>query len=185
MKKKFTLSRREKILLLILAVILLGFGYFRLIHQPVRDGILEATGRQNAAETQLLIEAGKLGQMNRMEQELAELTADKGADAFDLPAYDNMQHIMVQLNAILSASREYRLTFGELQFNDQGLVSRPIQMEFTAESYEVARTIMDQLYGSSFRCRLGNISISSPNKNIGDSAVKVSMTVTFYELIPD
>jgi Tfp pilus assembly protein PilO len=182
MNKKITLSKRETVLLLILVVLLLGFGYFKLIHQPVANGIKEAQERQSTAETQLLIEAGKLSQMKKMEQELDELITAEGEDAFELPRYDNMRHVMIQLNTILSASQEYSLTFGELRFGEHGLVSRPIQMEFTADNYEVARMIIEQLHNCPFRCRVSDINISAEGKeSISYDCVNVSLTVTFFE----
>ena len=182
MNKKITLSKRETVLLLIFVAILLGFGYFKLIHQPVVDGIKEAQERQATAETQLLIETGKLQQMKKMEQELEELLAAEGEDAFDLPRYDNMQHVMIQLNTILAATQEYSLTFGELRFDEHGLVSRPIQMEFYAGNYEVAREIIDQLYNCPFRCRISDINISSESSDsIYYDRAKVTLTLTFFE----
>lgn len=183
MNKKATLSKRETVLLLILVAILLGFGYFKLIHQPVTEGIKAAQEQQATAETQLLIEAGKLQQMKKMEQELEALFAAEGEDAFELPQYDNMQHVMIQLNTILTASQEYSLTFGELHFDAHGLVARPIQMEFSADNYDAARAIIEQLYGCPFRCRISDINISAGKGSISYNTVTVSLTATFYEQV--
>ena len=178
--KKRNLTKREKVLLIILAALLLGFCYFKLIHEPVRDAILDAAERQSVAETETMLELGRYQQMRKLEAELEALAAEGGEDQYELPAYDNLQSVMIQLNAILSVSREYSLTFGDLHVSESGLVSRPIRMTLTAGSYETARSIINNLSQCPYRCRISDISVSAYD-SVAYEPVELSLTVTFYE----
>ncbi len=175
------LTRREKVLLLLLALLLLAMGYMKLFYEPLQTERIAAETRLADAEDAQLLEQARLHQMRQMEAELEKLKADGAAKAAEIPAYDNIENVMVQLNAILSAAQEYSLTFSEVAFGEDGTVSRPIQMTFTAVSYAAARTILNDLYHGWYRCSLSGMSVSADEDVSRDSPVNVSLTVTFYE----
>ena len=58
MNRSFT--TREKILLLLLTIMILGVGYFKLFYQPMREQITANQQRQIAAEDQFSVEAVRL-----------------------------------------------------------------------------------------------------------------------------
>ena len=62
------LTLREKVLLLILIVLVMVLGYFKLLYEPVSDRI--ARCREDTAQEQLALEqnAVRLAQMEKMEQ---------------------------------------------------------------------------------------------------------------------
>lgn len=176
-------TRREKALLLVLTFMLIGLGYLKLIHEPVQTALLEAQNRQANAEDVLVVEQARLEQMRAMEKELEALKAGGTIEDAELPYYDNIENVMVQLNAILTPAQQYSLTFAEPQQDEDGLVSRPIQMNFTAGSYQTARTIMNDLYHCWYRCSISNISVTG-QEDVSQGDVSVSLTATFYEQIP-
>ena len=65
------LTLREKVLLLILIVLVMVLGYFKLLYEPVSDRI--ARCREDTAQEQLALEqnAVRLAQMEKMEQAAA------------------------------------------------------------------------------------------------------------------
>lgn len=178
MNRVFT--RREMIMLLILALLLLGLGYFKLVHEPVQEGIHAAENRKAEAETAFMVEAARLEQMRAMEAEIEALKAAGEESNAILPDYDNVENVMVQLNAILAAADQYSLTFEEIAVSEEGLVSRPIRLRFTAGRYDTARRIIDGLYHSYYRCGVSEITVISEN-DLSNEPVEVAMTITFFE----
>ena len=65
------------------------------------------------------------------------------------------------------------------------IVTRNIRFSFTAESYDQAKLILGQLTGTGYRCLMHSVSVS-PAENgeeIEEGPLKVSGTITFYELM--
>lgn len=180
MNRVFT--RREKCLLLLLTVLLLGLGYVKLFLEPLQRNLAVMEDRQAAAADQLLLEQTKLAQLQTMETGLEEMR-NAGAAAAEIPAYDNVENVMVQLHAILAAAQEYSLTFSDVQIGEAGLVSRPIQLTFTAGSYAAARQIIDNLSNSRYRCTVESLSAAAEQDLRRDNPVTVNLTMTFFEKI--
>lgn len=179
MHREFT--QREKVLLLLLTVLLMALGYVKLFFEPLQANLAAAQARQAEAENTLLVEQVKLSRMQAMEAELEALKASGNVQDAALPPYDNVENVMVQLNAILSAAQDYSLTFQEVAFGEDGLASRPIQMTFTAGRYDAARSILNDLYHCYYRCSLDSVAVSAEEDVSRNSPVTVSLTVTFYE----
>lgn len=179
MNREFT--PREKVLLLVLVLLLIGLGYFKIIHEPVQEAMLTAAERRNEAETATTVEVARLQQMRAMEEELAQLKAEGNEANAELPDYDNVQSVMSQLNAILATAREYELTFDEVQIGEEGLVARPIRLSFIARNYRTARIIINKLYHCRFRCGLSDITVLCEETDVSTEPVEVHLTVTFYE----
>ena len=91
------LTLREKVLLLILIVLVMVLGYFKLLYEPVSDRI--ARCREDTAQEQLALEqnAVRLAQMEKMEQALADIRAAGGSKA-----------IPVDVRVILATNRNLR-----------------------------------------------------------------------------
>ena len=72
MKKEFT--RREKILLLVLAVLVIGLGYYKFVLQPINSKISDY--RNMESELQLEYEQNqiKAARINMMEKEIQKAT---------------------------------------------------------------------------------------------------------------
>lgn len=61
------------------------------------------------------------------------------------------------------------------------LVTRPIELSFTATDYATVRTIMNELYHCRFRCAIEQIAVSA-NENLSvNNDISVSLSITFYE----
>lgn len=176
MNRVFT--QREKVLLLILTAILLAVGYMKLFREPLQSELFAAQERQAAASDALLVESVKLKRLETMQAELAQMNAAEQTGV--LPVYDNVKNVMVQLNAILSATEEYSLQFDEVVFGEE-LISRPISMSFTASGYSAARAVLNRLYHGEYRCALSNLTVSSAQDVTRDKPVTVNLTLTFYE----
>lgn len=181
MNRAFT--QREKILLLILTVMLLVLAYFKGFYQPLEERSEAAQLAQSNALDELTFEQTKNQRMNAMQKELDDLKAQGVLEDAVVPNYDNVENVMVQLNSILSAAVDYQLTFSDVQDTGDGLMSRPVQMTFTAVNYAQARKILDDLYHCYYRCALSDLSIAGQNDIANDTQVSVSVTATFLEKI--
>ena len=186
------LTLREKILLCILALLILGATYFFAVHQPVVTGLEELAIAQQEAEDANLILQAKEQKLNQMRAELEEILAQPFAA--QTQQYDNLQKIMIFLNTTLSATQEYNLSFQPLTMpEDSNVVRRVIDMNFSCSSYEQARALLETLRTCEYRCQLGNASISpSTSDQVADvnslanllkGPVQVQVTVTFYEAL--
>ena len=100
MNRAFT--TREKILLVILAVLLIGIGYFKLILEPINSSIETYQSNTAAEQDEILLNTVTLAQMKMMQTELDEIHAS--GNAKPLPSYDNSDKLLVELNQILDKS---------------------------------------------------------------------------------
>ncbi len=179
MRREFT--QREKALLLVLVVVLLLSGYVKLFLDPLNAQMSDAQNQLAQAQDLLTVEQTKLARMQKMQTELED--GDISGEV-EIPDYDNINNVMIQLDTILTAASDYQMTFAELQFGNE-LVSRPIQMTFTAGSYSGARAILTALYQCKYCCALSGISVVSSDQNgsgdVKEQEVTVKLTATFYE----
>ena len=116
-----------------------------------------------------------LASQEKMEQELDALLSGEQAPE-EMPYYDNIQSIMVELNGILSDAQEYSLRFSSAQGEDH-VMERRVTMPFTCSSYATAKSILHRIQESALRCQLEDLSLSQRE----NGAVQVTVTVVFYE----
>lgn len=128
MDREFT--PREKGMLLLLAVLLLALGYMKLFYAPVQQAVEDNQQRQTELQDQALIEQTRALKMQVMEKELEELKAGNAVPDAQVPDYDNVQRVMIELNAILARAQEYSLAFDDVSLDDSGLVRRPVELTF-------------------------------------------------------
>lgn len=184
LSKQFT--RREKVLLCILGLILVGSAYFFAVHQPVETALQELRLQQEEAQSGIMILEIKAQRLDDMRAELNEILSQP--DPSETPKYDNLQQVMVFLNAILGSTADYSLSFQPVEPPEEGaVVRRVIQMSFTCPTYEEARSVVESLRGCVYRCQLGSLSMSPAAREREQSAglaggpVQVSLTATFFE----
>ena len=175
MKRKF--STREKVLLVILAVLLVGSLYYVAVDQPVRNTIADATARQQEAESALTIDLAKLARMHQMQAALAELEQDAKPN---VPDFDNARYVIRLLDTVLSQAEGVVLTFPQ-PVTKGDIVRRSVDMRFVCSGYASARRILDKLYNGPFRCEIANFSMT----DLTGEYTEVLATVTFFEFVVD
>lgn len=89
-------TTREKVLLVILAVLVIAVGYWKLILTPINDSIADLNAQTVSEQDAILTNSARLSRMRQMQQELETLLADP--DAKPLPDYDNSERLLVELN---------------------------------------------------------------------------------------
>ena len=185
--KQFT--RREKVLLVILALLLVFAFYFLAVHRPVTEALDRIQLESETITTDLTVLETKQQRMEQMQAELDEILAQP--NVAEIPTYDNLQQVMDFLNTVLSSASEYTLSFQSLQQPENGsILRRSMQMTFISASYDGARNMIEHLQNCPYRCLLSDFSIapatadgqSSDNSAaLLDGPVQVSVTLTFYE----
>ena len=126
-----------------------------LFYLPAADRTagLEASIQQSTAI--LDQSAAMLASQEKMEQELDALLSGEQAPE-EMPYYDNIQSIMVELNGILSDAQEYSLRFSSAQGEDH-VMERRVTMPFTCSSYATAKSILHRIQESALRCQLEDL----------------------------
>lgn len=177
LSRKFTM--REKVLLLVMAVMLLGLFYYQVVYKQTERMISEYDTID--LESELTIVQGKAARKKKMEQEMAE----GGQKATGVVAsYNNITNEINELNAILANADTFTLDFGEAKAEGT-TVRRDIQVSFHTGSYAKMKELLQQLHDCKYRCLIRNVSVSANDSNKkginSGSDINVSLTVTFYE----
>ena len=173
---KHVFTNREKILLVILAVLLIAVGYWKLILTPINDDIADLQSKTASEQDAMIQSAAQLSQLNRMKSELETVLADP--DAKPLPDYDNSERLLVALNTILSGT-DYTLNFANPTPLETGsaILARPISLTFEVSTYSAARAVLDALHDSQYV----NL-ISDLNMDLKGSTVRTTLSLTYFEL---
>lgn len=169
------LSTRERVLLLLLAVIAIVSGYILLFYLPTTQRI-ESLNAQITQSQELVAQLdAKLASQQQMENKLEQLSAQDAQVPY-MPAYDNIQAVMTELHAILAGCQEYSLSFQSEQGEDH-VFYRRVSIPFTCSSYEQAQEILQKLHDSTLRGLLEDVQILQQE----DGTVKASATIIFFE----
>jgi len=175
MKRKLT--PREWALLAVLTAVAAASGYLMLFRAPMLRQRDEMRRETALCLEQLDVARQRAEEKRRMERELEELFAG-GDGPLGLSPYDNSQAVMVELNRVLAAAKDYSLAFSTPDESD-AVVRRSVSFSFTAPDYAAARAILQELHDSSYRCLLGDLSVSVGHGS--GSITSVTGTVVFFE----
>lgn len=169
------LTLRERVLLLLLAILAAASGYVLLFYMPTTQR-LASLNTQIAQSQELVAQLdAKLASQRQMEQQLEQLIAQDAQVPY-MPAYDNLQAVMVELHTILAGCREYSLSFQSEQ-GENNIFYRHVSIPFTCGSYEQAQEILQKLHDSTLRGLLEDTQLSQQE----DGTVNVLATITFFE----
>lgn len=185
------LSKREKILLAVLAVIIVVVCWYKFIYEPVNNQIAQLNSDQNAEQTDLLVLIPKIKQKNEMQAAVDEIKASGSVEK--IPVYDNSKELMVALNKVMSTADSYSIDFGQAD-RDGYIFIHKILINFTTRGYKQARQIIDQLTTETFVNQISDVRFSnrSVTRNVinkkGETVTRteeetqVSLTITFFEI---
>lgn len=170
-------TKREKALILVLALILMALGYYQFIFRPTQDAIQVARDTEAALQTELDVVTMKTLRLNRMQNEVDELVAGGKVDR--MPSYNNHKEELARLNEILQDTEQYSVSFANVtQDGDQ--IRRNFSLQFTVSDLAALRRILSQLSHSGYRCLVDDIRCVSTVTE-GRTTLNASMTATFYE----
>ena len=173
-------TTKEKILLVILAVILVGLTYYQFFDQPVREATDKAIAEKANLETELVTLEARLANLKQMQAELDSMEGMENVRI--MPSYNAIKQIHSLLNDVLG-SLGYSITFNNAtRSGDQ--VRQRITMSFRCPDLDTAVRVLTDLQNGEFRCLIEDLSVSMATNNSNtdiDERVSVSTTITFYE----
>lgn len=162
----YTFSKREKALLVVLAVILLAIVYYRFVFVAVNDQVDSLEGQIAQTEDQITVDTAKSLELKSMQAAIEDYEA-AGRSQTTMPAYDNITPLMATLNGTLSVTNNFSLAFDELDGSETGLVKRGVTLDFTCADYATARGVIDALAQGRYPCSIESVSITD---NVATSA---------------
>ena len=170
-------TTREKVLLVVLAVALLGLAYYLLVHKPVTEDLEKAERQEAALEIELEAVQTRIAKLEKMQKEVDQVYANGTLKS--MPSYNNSHNVNKLLNDVLG-DMGFTITFSNVTRNgDQ--IRRNIYLQFNAPDYESVRTLLDRLTDSDYRCLIGDLKVNADDRSLEDSKVSVSVTITFFE----
>ena len=174
------LTKREKILLLILAILIIVLGYYKIILEPINDQITNYEGMQLQEETEVDTKTTQAMKMAVMEKEIEKAKAS-GIER-EVPTYDNSKVLLPKLYEIMDASTDYSMTFQDI-VTEGNVVYRGIDITFQTRNYTQARKIIDEIIDMGYALEISDITMQETNED--SSSMSTYMNVTFYEAIRD
>ena len=177
LNREFT--SREKLLILLLCLILVGLAYYQFVDQPVRTALNNAHAERDSLTTELVAVNAKLAVMRRMRDEMEDITA--GGTISEMKSYNNSKPEIALLNDILRGTPDYTISFADVT-RDGDQIRRNFTMTFTADSYARIQRIVKQLSESPYRCLVGDLKIGvGRNGTMKEGPISVNATATFFE----
>ena len=187
-------TTKEKVLIVILLVILIGLAYYRFVHIPCKEAIERAHSERDMYQTELVAVQKKEAQIRAMKEELDSLGELQSTSRME--SYNNSKAELALLNSALEAASDYSVNFASVtRSGDQ--IRRNFNLSFTTDSFASAKRIIETLSDSEYRCLIGNMSYSNSlrraekgeetlgGKWVDDvyyfNVVKVTANATFYE----
>ena len=174
------LTKRESTLLLILAIVIIALGYFKIVYEPINTKASEYDSMTLEEGTEVDAKTAQAVKMTMMEKEIEKVKAT-GVKK-DVPTYDNSEILLPKLYKVMNAATEYSMDFQDL-VTEGNVVSREIGITFTTSSYAKARDIIDDLYGMEYAMVVGDISTYSAGSGTSSSSYTTTIDVTFYEAV--
>lgn len=172
MKKQLT--TREKVLLVVLAVLLVICGYYYAFYTPVLQKIAEYKDEIVFIEEQTVALDAQVQKMNQMKEELDAIQSGEMGAIKEIPAYDNSQNLMNSLSFILQSADQYNVSFSSVDEEDS-TVRRNISLSYSCGSYETAKSILTQIYESEYRSLIKDVHLSTAD------GYSVTMEITYFE----
>lgn len=175
------LTKREKLMMLVLCLIFLAGFYVLVVHKPIEDAYEQIEIERGETELEETMAQTRLLEYNRMKAELEEIFSKPENEISAMPPYDNIQTLLVRFNAIF-AGTEPKLTYSQAHISG-GVATRVVTFNFKAANYEHARAVLTELTGMGYRCLLDSLTISPADGSMESGEMTLSGTITFYEQV--
>lgn len=178
----YVLTKKEKALLVFLAVAILGGLWYGGIYYPTRLRIEAADTTE--IEDEMVIEQIRASKIQAMQKEI---NANREAGAPIVPSYNNFKQEAEELNRIFANAYDFDFQFAEPQ-EDGTTVRRNITVTFHADNYDAAVRMIAQVLDGPYRSMIQDINISSNSQvqaehvdDVRIDRVTVSFLLTYYE----
>ena len=172
MSRDFT--TKEKVLMVILALILVGLAYYYFVDQTVRSTITAADAECQQFQTELDAVQMKIAHLQSLQNAMDELEAS--GNLTWMGSYNNGKAEVAFLNDILADTLKYSVTFSNVTRNGNQ-IRRNFTLQYQTLDYLSAQNIMDRLNQGENRCVLGDVKCTMD----ADGRVTINQNATFFE----
>ncbi len=198
----YTFSKREKVLIAIMAVVLIGVLWWKFVFEGVNNRLTQLDSDIATAQNTLVVEQAKAANITRMKAQLEAWRAS-GIPMKTMPTYDNIKPLSIELNRILGGATTYTLKFDDVSTGADAKkdeeqssastdsVQRGVTLSFDCDSYATARAILSALVDGEYPCSIDSLSIVDNSvrngaRSTADAGKAFSTTahLTFYEKLP-
>ena len=167
-------TTKEKLLIGLLVLILLGLVYYQFVDSVVRSSIAASEAEEQMLNTQLTTAQERLTHLRSVQDALDTLEAE-GRLTW-MGSYNNSKAEVAFLNDILADAREYSIAFADVtRSGDQ--IRRSFTLQFKTVNYQAAQDIVTRLCNGENRCLVGDVRCTIA----ADGAVVINAAATFYE----
>ena len=175
----YTFSKREKIMLAVLAFVGLAILWYRFVFVNVQTRIGELDTQIGEAQNELLVAQTNATALAQMKSSIEDFEK-QGYTPKYLPSYDNTQNLMAYLNGVLGATREYNMSFDEPALGeDDGMVHRTGTISFGSNTYAEARSVVEAIARGPYPCKVEALGITddtAANAKKGGSSKTIPVT---------
>lgn len=185
------ITKTEKMLIGLLAVIIVGVIYFFFVFTPVNNRISEIESILVTTEDEILTLEGQQTLMISMEDAIKKAQAEP--KVIEAPDYDNVKNVVAMLNGIMAGTEGYTITFEALKDKELegAVIRRNGKISFLCDNYAQAKDVINKLYAGPYRCQISDMTIRANGTGAGQSQddvtiskndVQVDMMITYYEV---
>ncbi len=168
------ISKREKVLLVVLILLIIGSAYYMLFYTPTKEKMAQYEAELLEIDDRVLVAEAQLLHMKNMQKELDELLAE-GADKIkEAPLYDNSKKLMESLNLILRSAMEYNISFVEANVESH-IVRRDVSLSYQCATYKQAKEILQNIHDGKYPCIIKDVSLTY------DENYSIRVALTYYE----
>lgn len=175
MKKQLT--PREKVLMVILAVLMVVCVYYYAFQSPTTARILSLMTESAALDEQILMVNEKVARMNEMKTELDAIASGEMGVVKELPEYDNSNNVLKDMSKILEGVNSYNVNFHEEEI-EENTVRRQISLTYNSNTYDEAKAVLNGIYESEYRTLIKNVNIL---RDVDKDVCDVTVEFTYYE----
>ncbi len=171
----YTFSKREKVLLALLALVAVVIAWYQLVFVRVQTETAELDAQIAQAQDQIVSNQTMAAQLKKMSTEVDAYKA-QGILPIIVPNYDNTQSLMAYLNGVIPTDREYHIDFDDPELKDDNTVHRVGQISYETGSYEEARAVIQNIAYGPYLCIVDSLGIVK--KTTSGSGASTTFTTT-------
>jgi len=179
LNREFT--AKEKILLLVAAVLALGLFYYNFVYRFFQSQY--ALYDTATIENELLVEQSKAMRISQMKQVIAD---SKGTVKGDLSVYNNQSAEIIEMGRIFDEDADnVSITWSDPVLSGT-IIRRDVNITFHCRSYENFKNVLQKMSEMQYRCLIGNVAVSDarPKESNGvvtSNDINASISVRFFE----
>lgn len=164
-------STKEKILIGLLAVMLLGLVYYRLFYVNISKAIASTRADESSLQSELDFAQMKLSQIDKMEKDMVDLS-----DTPKMGSYNNSKTETIFLHNVFTGTTDYSISFDKVTRN-KNQIRRNFSLQYRVKSYNEAMRILTELTTGEYRCLISDMSCRVDD----NGTTTVNLLGTFYE----